>query len=63
MNDYSILEIKTILNPPIKLNFTDYVNCPVCDIEIDIKDMEVDNDISVNCDNCNHSIKFKIVNV
>ena len=63
MNDYSILEIKTILNPPIILNFTDYVNCPVCDIEIDVKDKEVDNNSTVDCYNCNHLIKFKIVKV
>lgn len=63
MKDYTILEIKTVLNPPIILNFTDYVNCPICDNEIDVKDMEVDNNSSVNCENCNHTIKFKIVKI
>jgi hypothetical protein len=63
MKDYTILEIKTVLNPPIILNFTDYVNCPICDNEIDVKDMEVDNNSSVDCENCNHTIKFKIVKI
>lgn len=63
MKDYTILEIKTVLNPPIILNFTDYVNCPICDNEIDVKDLEVDNNSSVDCENCNHTIKFKIVKI
>ncbi|TAF09128.1 MAG: hypothetical protein EAZ75_09225 [Flavobacteriia bacterium] len=63
MKDYTILEIKTVLNPPIILNFTDYVNCPICDNEIDVKDMKVDNNSSVDCENCNHTIKFKIVKI
>ncbi len=63
MKDYTILEIKTVLNPPIILNFTDYVNCPICDNEIDVKDIEVDNNSSVDCENCNHTIKFKIVKI
>ena len=63
MKDYTILEIKTVLNPPIILNFTDYVNCPICDNEIDVKDTEVDNNSSVDCEICNHTIKFKIVKI
>ncbi len=63
MKDYSILEIKTVLKPPIILNFTDYINCPICDNEIDVKDMEVDKNSYFDCENCNHTIKFKIVKI
>lgn len=35
MIDYSILNIPTVLNPPIILKDIIY-NCPVCDYEIDI---------------------------
>lgn len=58
MNEYSILEIPTILTFPIKLTDIIY-NCPVCDYEIDIN-MIVDDNSFIKCDNCDHSIKFKI---
>lgn len=54
----SILDIPTIHNPPISLTDIIY-NCPVCDYEIEI-DMIVNEDSSLNCDNCNHKIVLKI---
>ena len=63
MVDFSILEVATISNAPVKLNFVDYINCPVCDFEIDVKDEEVDNDSTICCENCEHTIKFDIVKV
>ncbi|OXA78012.1 hypothetical protein SAMN05444397_110167 [Flavobacterium aquidurense] len=58
MIKYSILEIPTVLNPPIKLLDIIY-NCPVCDYEIEI-DMDVDDNSSIKCDCCDHIIKFRI---
>ena len=61
MREYSTVSIPTILNPPIKLADIIY-NCPVCDFEIDI-DMIVDENTFVECENCNHLIKFEIKKV
>lgn len=61
MIDYSILEIPTILNPPIKLIDVIY-NCPVCDNGIEI-DMFVDDNSFVKCDVCEHITKFRIKNI
>lgn len=58
MFEYSILQIPTVLNPPIELKDILY-NCPVCDFEIEI-DMFVDDESFVECDMCEHIIKFKI---
>jgi transcription elongation factor Elf1 len=58
MIEHSILEIPTVLNPPIKLIDVIY-NCPVCDYEIEI-DMFVDDSSFVKCDVCEHITKFKI---
>lgn len=60
MIEYSILNIPTLLNPPIRLIDVIY-NCPVCDYEIEI-DMLVDDNSFVQCDGCEHIIKFKIKN-
>jgi DNA-directed RNA polymerase subunit RPC12/RpoP len=61
MIDYSILNIPTVLNPPIILKDIIY-NCPVCDYEIDI-DMIVDNNSFIRCENCDHKIKLKIIKI
>ncbi len=61
MIEYSILEIPTVLHPPIKLIDIIY-NCPVCDYEIEI-DMFVDDNSAVKCDVCNHITKFKIIRI
>ena len=61
MIEYSILEIPTVLHPPIKLIDIIY-NCPVCDYEIEI-DMFVDDNSDVKCDVCNHITKFKIIRI
>ena len=58
MIEYSILEITTVLNPPIKIIDVIY-NCPICDYEIEI-DMFVDDDSFVKCEGCDDIIKFKI---
>lgn len=63
MEDYSIIEIKTVLTPPIKFNFIDDINCPICDIEIDVKDKEIDDNSFVYCEDCKHIIKFKIIKI
>jgi len=63
MENYTILEIKTVLTPPITINFIDYVNCPICDVEIDMKDKEIDDNSSVFCEGCDHTIKFSIVKI
>jgi hypothetical protein len=58
MIEHSILEIPTVLHPPIKLIDVIY-NCPVCDYEIEI-DMLVNDDSFVKCDICDHITKLKI---
>lgn len=58
MIEFSILEIPTVLHPPIKIIDVIY-NCPICDYEIEI-DMFVDDTTSIKCDGCDHTIKFKI---
>ena len=63
MKNCSIIEVKTILSTPINLDFVDYINCYVCDYEIDLKNLLVDNNSYVECDNCNHIHKFKIVKI
>lgn len=61
MIEYSILNIPTSLNSPIKLNDIIY-NCPVCDNEIEI-DMLVDNESFLKCNLCDHIIKLEIKQV
>jgi hypothetical protein len=58
MTDYSILEIPTVLGPPLKLIDIIY-NCPVCDFEIEM-DMFVDDNSFISCDVCDHVTKFRI---
>lgn len=59
--DFSILDIPTILTPPIELKDITY-NCPCCDYEIDLN-IIVDDNSFITCDNCDHTIKFKIKKV
>lgn len=63
METSSTVEIKSVLKPPIKLNFLDYINCPICDIEIDIKDKIVDSNSRVTCEDCEHTVNFKMVKI
>ncbi|APZ44788.1 hypothetical protein BW723_00110 [Polaribacter reichenbachii] len=63
MENYSISEIKTVLKPPIIINFIDEINCPICDIEIYLKDKLIDNDSFVYCKDCNHKIVFRIIKI
>ncbi|WP_026776941.1 hypothetical protein [Polaribacter sp. Hel_I_88] len=63
MDDFSISEIKTVLDPPIIINFVDEINCPICDIEIDVKNKIVDNGSFVYCEDCNHKIIFEITKI
>lgn len=62
-HNYTVLEVNTINKPPIKLDFVDYINCPICDIEIDVKNKIIDDKSYVYCEDCNHKIKFEIINV
>lgn len=58
----SILEIHTVESPPISLLVADdYVKCPICDIDIDVKGVVIDNGSFAHCEDCNHRITFKIV--
>lgn len=60
----SYLEIPTVLNPPITLKFADnYISCPICEIDIDLKDCLIYNDTYAYCKDCNHKIIFKIVKI
>ena len=63
MNDFSISEIKTILDPPIKINFVDEINCPICDFNINVKNKIVDNGSFIYCKGCEHKIVFKITKI
>ncbi len=61
-NDYFI-DIKTVLDPPIKMNFIDFIYCPCCVFEIYIFGTFIDNNSYVYCENCNLKIGFKIVKI
>jgi DNA-directed RNA polymerase subunit RPC12/RpoP len=60
-HNYTVLEVCTIKKPPVKLDFVDYVNCPICDIEIDVKNKIIDDKSYVYCEGCNHTILFEII--
>ncbi|WP_395063298.1 hypothetical protein [Flavobacterium sp.] len=61
MESYSTQEILSVYTPPYKLNFTDYINCPICEIEIDIFNIIVDENTFIRCEDCEHTIQFKLV--
>lgn len=63
MITYSTIEFKTVLDPPIKINICDYINCPICEIEIDVRGKIIDNNSFEICEDCNHIIKIKIVKI
>jgi hypothetical protein len=63
MEDFSIIKINSVIDPPFSLNFCDFVNCPVCDYEIDLLNVIVDSNTTVNCDACDHIIKFECVKI
>lgn len=48
--DYSILEILSVYTPPYTLDFIDYINCPICEMEIDIFNTIVDENSFVYCE-------------
>ncbi len=57
----SILEIPTVLKPPISLKFAgDCIACPICEIDIDMKDQLINDDDFAYCEDCNHKVIFKI---
>ncbi len=57
----SILEISTVLTPPISLKFAgDCIACPICEIDIDMKDQFIDDGDFAYCEDCNHKVIFKI---
>lgn len=63
MEDYSILDIKSVFTSPYTLNFIEYVNCPRCETEIDVFNKVVDENSFVYCENCEHTILFKLVKI
>lgn len=63
MKTYSTIELKTVLDPPITLNICDYINCPICDIEIDVRNKIIDIGSFETCEDCNHIIKIEIVKI
>ena len=56
-------EIKTIHPPPYKLDFVDYINCPICDFEIDVYNKVVDVNSTIWCDVCEHNIQLKSIKI
>ena len=63
MEDYSILEILSVYTPPYILDFVEYVNCPICEMEIDVFNTIVDENSFVYCEDCEHTIQFKLVKI
>lgn len=63
MEDFSIIKVNSVIDPPFSLNFCDFVNCPVCDYEIDVFNIILDSNTTVNCDACDHTIKFECVKI
>lgn len=63
IDDFSFLEVRTVNCPPVKLDFVDWVNCPICDLEIDVKNKVIDEKSYVFCENCKHKILFKIIKI
>lgn len=63
MVNFSILEIKSVFDPPYHLDFCEVVNCPICDNKIEVFNMIVDSNSSVNCENCEHTIKFECIKI
>lgn len=61
MESYSTAEILSVYTPPYKLNFIEYVNCPICEIEIDVFNKIVDENSFVRCEDCEHTIQFRLV--
>lgn len=65
-NEY-ILEISSILKPPISLGFLTSLECPCCEylldehLNLNLNTFNVDNNTIINCENCDTIIKFKIV--
>lgn len=61
--EISLIEIATVFDPPILLNFVDEISCPRCDMDVDVKDLIIDEDSFVICENCEHKIKFKLIKI
>ena len=61
--EISLIEITTVFDPPILLNFVDEISCPRCDMDVDVKDLIIDEDSFVICENCEHKIKFKLIKI
>lgn len=63
MEDYSTLEILSVYTQPYKLDFVEYINCPICEMEIDVFNTIVDENSFVYCEDCEHTIRFKLVKI
>jgi hypothetical protein len=63
MDDCSILEILSVYTPPYVLNFVEFINCPICEMEIDVYNKMVDENSYAYCEDCKHKIQFKLVKI
>lgn len=63
MNEY-VIKIPTVLNFPMDFTGERSItyNCPFCDLEIEI-DMILEENSSLECENCDCKFKFEIVRV
>lgn len=62
-----VIEILSVLKPPIKLGFITALECPCCEywldehLNIDLNTFEVDDNTEIYCGNCDTLIRFKII--
>lgn len=59
----SVFQVKTVKNPPLKLDFVEFLDCPVCDFELEVYDQIIEDGSSVSCENCRHKVIFEIVKI
>lgn len=57
--DIVSIDLYSIYSPPYKIDFTEFINRPVCSLEIDIFNEVVDKDTIICCEMCNQKINFK----
>ena len=63
MEDFSILDIKSVYEPPYILDFFEYLICPVCETEIYVFKTLIDESSFFICENCEHTIRFNFVKI
>jgi hypothetical protein len=57
------INLYSIYSPPFKIDFTEFINCPVCDFEIDFLNKEVDVNTIICCEICNQKLNIKFVKI